>query len=73
MFVRIDPKSTNDEHALARLLNRISNGVAGMVVLMFIIISERQIKVNNVLPGENNLWSFSQVSSRFSFRWSCVL
>lgn len=63
MFVRIDTKNTNDEHALARLLNRISNGVAGMVVLMFIIISERQIKVNNVLPGENNLWSFSQLAA----------
>ncbi|KIO28097.1 hypothetical protein M407DRAFT_72334, partial [Tulasnella calospora MUT 4182] len=63
MFVRIDAKNPNDEHAMARLMNRISNAVAGMVVLMFIIISERQIKVNNVLPGENNLWSFSQLAA----------
>ncbi|KAG8895457.1 hypothetical protein FRC01_012352, partial [Tulasnella sp. 417] len=61
MYVRV--KDTNDQHAAARLLNRISNAVAGMVVLMFLVISEKQIKVNNVLPGENNLWSFSQLAA----------
>ncbi|KAG8986203.1 hypothetical protein FRB90_004149 [Tulasnella sp. 427] len=63
MFVRIDKSSQKDEHALARMLNRLSNAVAGLVVLMFIVISERQIKVNNVLPGENILWSFSQLAA----------
>lgn len=46
-----------------RWLIRISQSVALAIVLGFIVYSELQIRANNLLSGEDEIWSFSQVSS----------
>ncbi|KAG8863339.1 hypothetical protein FRB96_008831 [Tulasnella sp. 330] len=49
-----------DRYYWMRWLIRISTVSATLVVLMYIIMSETQIKKNVVLSGESNFWTFSQ-------------
>lgn len=56
----LDPP--RDRHYAVRWLIRISTASGALVVLMYIILSETQISRNQVLSGENEFWTFSQVS-----------
>ncbi|KAG8986978.1 hypothetical protein FRB94_002316 [Tulasnella sp. JGI-2019a] len=55
-----DPNPKYDRHYWTRWGIRISTLTASLVVLMYIIMSEMQIKRNVVLSGENQFWTFSQ-------------
>lgn len=53
-----------DEHYVSRWWIRLSQIIAFSIVAVFVGLSERQIVINTVLQGENEVFSFSQVRSR---------
>lgn len=56
----LDPP--RDDHYGVRWGVRFSTLTGALVVVMYMILSEIQIKRNTVLDGEDEIWTFSQVS-----------
>lgn len=56
----------NDRGRLALL---IGNFLAFLFSLFLLVVSELQVKVNNILPGENS-WAFGQVSLQSVTAWT---
>lgn len=55
------PDPPHDEHYIVRWGIRFSIVFATLVVIMYMVLTETQIRVNQVLSGENEFWTFSQV------------
>jgi hypothetical protein len=56
----------HDPHFVTRCWIRLSHVVAVSIAFVFVVLSELQIQANHVLPGETNIWSFSQVRNQIS-------
>lgn len=68
----------NDPYQSTRWRIRLSQFVGFVVVVYLIVLSELQIRANHILPGEDDMWSFSQVRCRcggdgFECRWMTSL